>query len=102
MSEISDREIEDLSGEEFARRGNQLFEERVLPHIEDPEADARKFVAIDIATGDYEVSESGMAAADHLEEREPDARGRIFVRRVGSKSAYHFSGRLRLENRETK
>jgi ribosome biogenesis protein Nip4 len=86
---------------EITRRGNELFERTIREELP-ADASPHAFVAIDIATGDYEVGESGMAAADHLEEREPDARGRIFVRRVGSKSAYHFSGRLRLENRETK
>ncbi|PSQ80584.1 MAG: hypothetical protein BRD40_04290 [Bacteroidetes bacterium QS_1_65_9] len=94
MSEISDREIEDLSGEEFARRGNQLFEERVLPHIEDPEADARKFVAIDIATGDYEVSESELEVTRRLVKRRPEAKGRIWYRRVGSENAHHIGGRF--------
>jgi archaeosine-15-forming tRNA-guanine transglycosylase len=40
--------VADLSDEEFARRGNEIFEKHVLPQIDDPEAKARHFVVIDI------------------------------------------------------
>jgi hypothetical protein len=100
MSEISDREIEDLSGEEFARRGNQLFEERVLPHIEDPEADARKFVAIDIATGDYEIGTDDAQTTRRLLKRNPEAMGRTWLRRVGSETAYRAGIRFRSDDAE--
>ena len=95
MSEAKSSEgYDDLSGEAFARRGNQLFEERVLPQIEDPEAEARKFVAIDVETGDYEVSSEQRQATQQLLERRPEAKGRIWFRRVGSESAYHVGSRF--------
>lgn len=87
-------DVKDLSDEAFARRGNRLFEERVLPQIDDPEADARKYVAIDIETGDYEISEGQMEATQRLLERRPEAMGRVWFRRVGSTSAYHIGGRF--------
>ena len=96
MSEAKSSEgYDDLSGEAFARRGNQLFEERVLPQIEDPEAEARKFVAIDLKTGDYEVDEHELEVTRRLLERRPEAKGRIWYRRVGSESAHHVGGRFR-------
>ena len=55
--------VQDLSDEEFAQRGNAIFEEQVLPQINDPEAKARHFVVIDIETGEYEVSESPIRKA---------------------------------------
>lgn len=81
--------VADLSDETFARRGNALFDEHVRPHV-DVDAEAHKFVAIDIETGKYELDESDVEATDRLIEREPEAEGRIWLRRVGSPEAYHF------------
>jgi hypothetical protein len=81
--------VADLSDEKFARRGNALFDEHVRPHV-DVDAEAHKFVAIDIETGKYELDESDVEATDRLIEREPEAEGRIWLRRVGSPEAYHF------------
>jgi hypothetical protein len=86
-------DVQELSDEEFARRGNKMFEEQVLPQIDDPEAKARHFVVVDIETGEYEVSESPIRAADatdRLLERCPEAKGRIWTRRVGSPVAYRM------------
>lgn len=79
----------DLSDEEFARRGNAIFEERVRPHV-DVERDAHKFVAIDVETGDYAVHEDERQATEQLLKSQPDARGRIWYRRVGSESAHRI------------
>lgn len=78
-----------LSDEEFARRGNALFEEHVRPTV-DVDEEAHKFVAIDVETGKYEVDESDVTATDRLIEREPEAEGRIWLRRVG----YEYAHRL--------
>jgi hypothetical protein len=55
------------------------------------------FMAIDVETGDFEVHKSDAEATDRLEERNPDTEGRMFLRRVGSKNAYHFAGRVEIE-----
>jgi hypothetical protein len=86
-----------LSDEEFAERGNAIFEEQVLPNIDDPEAKARHFVVIDIETGEYEVSEEPIRSSDatqRLLERCPEAKGRIWIRRVGSPVAHRIGGRF--------
>ena len=96
-------DVRDLSGEAFARRGNALFEECVRPHIDDPEAKARRFVAIDVETGDYEVSDPPRNATDasqRLLERRPEAMGRRWFRRVGSPIARRVGGRFRPAGRE--
>ena len=108
-------DVRDLSGEEFARRGagshatkyssgcHALFEERVRPHIDDPEAKARRFVAIDVETGDYEVSDPPRNATDasqRLLERRPEAMGRRWFRRVGSPIARRVGGGFRPAGRE--
>jgi hypothetical protein len=80
---------QELSNEEFARRGNRIFEDRVRPHV-DLDAEAHKFVAIDLRTGDYAVDEDERDATQQLLERHPDARGRIWYRRVGDESAHRI------------
>ncbi len=67
------------SKEEFARRGDAIYERDVRPRHEP--ADNGKYVAIDIETGDYEVDVDELAASDRLLERAPDAQ--IWMRRVG-------------------
>ena len=48
------------SKEEFAKRGNAIFEMDIRPHLTN-ENDA-DFVAIDIESGAYEIDASEMAA----------------------------------------
>ncbi len=86
-------DVQELSDEEFARRGNAIFEERVRPNV-DVDAEAHKFVAIDVETGAYAVHEEERTATKQLLERHPEAEGRIWFRRVGSKSAHHLGANL--------
>ena len=82
-------DIKALSNEEFARRGNALFEKNVRSHV-DVESDGHLFVAIDIATGTYAVDANAMEATRKLIDQQPDAQGRIWYRRVGSEHAYRM------------
>jgi hypothetical protein len=53
---------------------------------------------LDIETGDFEVSESerpSLDATHRLLERRPEARGRLWKRRVGSPTAYRAGIRSR-------
>jgi hypothetical protein len=52
-------------------------------------------VVIDVESEDFAVDADSRAAVDRLLERHPDAQGRLWLRRVGSRFAYHFGGRLR-------
>ncbi len=74
------------SMEEFARRGEEIFERDIRPRLKG--VPARHFVLIDIETGDYEVDASEMAASDRLLARRPDAQ--IWQRRVGSPFSRRF------------
>jgi hypothetical protein len=97
-------DVRELSDEEFARRGNEVFKEHVLPHIDNPEAKARHFVVIDIETGEYEVSEDPIHSSDatkRLLERCPEAKGRIWIRRAGSPVAHRIGGRFLPAQNET-
>ncbi|WP_263819057.1 hypothetical protein [Salinibacter sp.] len=82
---------EDTKG--LAERGNEIFERLVRPQV-DAEEDAQKYVAIDTGSEDFEVDRDALSAVDRLEERHSDVRGRIWLRRVGSRAAHHFGGRF--------
>jgi hypothetical protein len=83
------------SKEEFARRGDAIFERDIRPKLD--AGQAGKFVAIDIETGAYEVDADEMAASDRLQRRNADAQ--IWLRKVGSPHARHFGPRSRSEVR---
>lgn len=74
------------SKEEFARRGEEIFERDISPRLKG--YDEQDFVLIDIETGAYEVDEDQIAASDRLRARYPDAQ--IWARRVGSRYALRF------------
>ena len=78
------------SKEEFARRGDEIYETQVRSQVE--EGDRGKIVAIDIETGDFEVDRSEIAACDRLEARRPDAQ--IWIVRIGSRHVRRFGGRI--------
>jgi hypothetical protein len=77
------------SKEEFARRGDAIYERDLAPALE--AGNEGKFVAIDIETGSYEVDVDELAASDRLLARVPGAQ--VWLRRVGSRYARRFGGR---------
>jgi hypothetical protein len=79
------------SKEEFARRGDAIYERDIRPAVEP--GDEGKFVAIDIETGAYEVDTDEQAASDRLLARVPAAQ--VWLRRVNSRYARRFGGRGR-------
>ena len=83
------------SEEEFARRGDAIFESDIYPKLDASLAD--QFVAIDIETGAYEVDADELAASDRLRDRVPTAQ--IWLRRVGSRYARRFGPRGRSVSR---
>ena len=74
------------SKEEFARRGDEIYERVLRPALES--GNAGRFVAIDIETGAYEVDTDELAASDRLLARVPNAQ--IWLRRIGSRYAHRF------------
>ena len=79
------------SKEEFARRGDAIYDDQLRPVLE--KANEGKFVAIDIETGAYEVDSDELAASDRLVARGPNAQ--IWLRRIGSRYARHFGAHRR-------
>lgn len=71
------------SKEEFARRGDQIYERDVRSQLE--ASDAGKFLVIDIESGAYEIDADELVASDRLLARHPDAQ--VWLMRVGSRYA---------------
>jgi len=82
------------SREEFARRGNELYERQVRPQVED--GNEGKVVAIDIETGMFEVAEDTLTASDHLLARCPDAQ--TWFVRIGHRALHRFGPRSYTES----
>jgi hypothetical protein len=77
------------SKEEFARRGDEIYERDIRPRVKAD--DEGKFVVIDIETGAYEIDENELAASDRLLAR--NANAQLWVTRVGSRYARRFGPR---------
>lgn len=80
--------MQTLELEPLAERANALFEARIKAELvsENP----NHFLAIDVKSGDYEVSPDDLTPGDKLRARHPDAL--VFLRRVGDESAYFIGG----------
>ncbi|NKB17276.1 MAG: hypothetical protein HC770_02795 [Pseudanabaena sp. CRU_2_10] len=74
------------SKEEFARRGNEIYESQVRHQVE--EGNYGKIVAIDIETEAFELAKDTITASDRLLERYPDAQ--IWCVRIGHKGVHRF------------
>jgi hypothetical protein len=83
------------SKEEFARRGDALYESEIRPGLKS--ADEGKFVAIDIESGLYELDDDELQACHRLRARVPEAQ--IWMVRVGYRSVHRFGGRDQREAR---
>jgi hypothetical protein len=79
------------SQEEFARRGDEIYDSDVLPRV--GEQDKGKFVVTDIETRAFEVDRDELAAMDRLRARNPDAQ--LWLRRIGFSYAFRFGGHRR-------
>ena len=72
--------------EEFARRGQEIYDRDIRPNLLPGDAD--KFVAIDIETGAYEADTDDFTATERLLARNPDAQ--IWLVRVGHRATYRI------------
>ena len=76
------------SSEEAIQRSDQLYEQRVRPHVKDE--DHGKFVSIDLESGEWEMDADRLAPGQRLRIRLPDAQ--ILTTRVGYGYAVRFGG----------
>jgi hypothetical protein len=74
------------SKEEFARRGNEIYESQVRPQVE--QGNHGKIVAIDIETGAFELAKDSLTASDQLLARYPDAQ--IWFVRIGHRAVHRI------------
>jgi hypothetical protein len=77
--------------QEHARRGDEIYERCVRPHVEAAHPD--QIVAIDIDTEAFEVAADTVTAAQRLLARFPDAQ--IWFVRIGHPAVYRFGPRAR-------
>ena len=80
------------SKEEFARRGDAIYESQVRSQFEEGNYD--KIVAIDFETGSFKFDASEILACDRLEAHHPDAE--IWIVRIGSGYVRRFGGRTKI------
>jgi hypothetical protein len=80
------------SKEEFARRGQEIYERDVRPHLQP--GDDNKFVAIDIETGMFEIDPDDYTAGKRLLDRNPDAQ--TWMVRVGHPATISLGGRFQV------
>lgn len=79
------------SKEEFARRGDAIYEKEVRPQVK--ARDLGKFAAIDIETGAFALDADELKACRKLRRRIPDAQ--IWMVRVGYPYVHRIGGRQR-------
>ena len=84
---------------ERAERADEIFERKIRPQV-DVDEESHQYVATDLESEAFDVDANQSAAANRLLERRPEAQGRIWFRRVGSRFAHHFGDRLREGNTE--
>lgn len=74
------------SKEEFAQRGQEIYEKRVRQQVEG--GNRGRIVAIDIETGEFEMGEDTLSASGQLLARCPSAQP--WVVRIGHRAVQRF------------
>ena len=80
-----------FTGEEIARRGQELYEQRIRAQVE-TEENIGKIISIDIETGDYEIDGDLIAAGRRLQAKHADAA--MYAKRIGYDAVYAIGGTL--------
>jgi hypothetical protein len=77
--------------EEFAQKGNEIYETQVRPKVE--EGNRGKIVAIDIEIGAFELAKDAMTASRLLLEKQPNAQ--IWRVRIGHKGVHRLNNHFK-------
>jgi hypothetical protein len=77
------------SKEEFARRGQEIYERDIRSQVE--AGNEGKIVAIDIETGNYALGEDILSATKPLHAQKPDAQ--VWVVRIGHRAVHRIGRR---------
>ena len=76
--------------EETTRLGREIYERDIKAQVE---ADHHgEYIAIDVETGGWAMSDDVLAAAERLRAQRPDAVD-VYLLRVGYRALHHFGGR---------
>lgn len=75
-----------LTKEDHARVGTEIYEQRIRTQVEP--ANRGRIVAIDVDTGEFEVADQTLEAANRLLARCPDAQ--IWFVRIGYRGVHRF------------
>lgn len=78
-----------MSIDKTIRLGREIYKREILPQVKDDHFG--EYVAIDAATGEWEMAETEMDAVDRLQERCPDAVD-VMTERVGFRAPVSFGG----------
>lgn len=80
-----------LSREEIARRGKEIYQQRIRIHVETTE-NIGKIIAIDLNTDEYEIDQDLLAACNRLQAKQPNAV--TWAERIGYDAVYAIGGTL--------
>ena len=72
--------------EEHARLGTEIYEQRIRPQVES--GNQGRIVSIDVETGEFEIADQTLEAAERLLARCPDAQ--IWFVRIGHQGVHRF------------
>jgi hypothetical protein len=75
------------SPEDFCDKGTQIYQEQILPKLNE-DCDG-KIIAIDIETGEFELADTTLAAANKMFKRIPDAQ--LWFERIGAAGVHKFN-----------
>jgi hypothetical protein len=84
------------TSEEIRRRAEEIYRRDIRPKLR-PE-DKGKFIVVDVESGDYEMDEDDLSAAEILKARRPN--GVFFGLRAGYTSSYTLAGTMEEETAE--
>ena len=76
--------------EETTRLGREIYERDIKARVEVDHHG--EYIAIDVATGGWAMSDDVLAAAERLRALRPDAVD-VYLLRVGYRALHHFGGR---------
>ena len=79
--------MERITAQKVARRGRQLYEERIRSRVE-PEHDGR-FLVVDVDSGEYALADDELEAFARAREKTPEE-GVLFLIRVGHRAAHRI------------
>jgi hypothetical protein len=80
--------------EEHARRGREMYEQRIRPQVE--AGNQGRIVAVDIDSGEFEIADTTLAASERLLARIPDAQ--IWCVRIGFPAVHRFGPLVSVTN----